>query len=647
MKKSLRKTFAIVGAICIVLLLFFNVLANIRAPERNMLRDNMTLLVYLAIVFYVVFFILTKLLDKRVISPIERINVQLQKVADGNPEERIHEDSSPEFVQLSGHINEMLDYMYNEWSAYSKALLARSEYSYFADLTDNIIHKPPMYKDPDMKLGRATVKYPISLDDYLENWHTKNNITPINEYFDLQSTNRDALLKRYENGERLLEYDYTLGDGHDFRRKTILLDENSEGHIIATTIISNIDEIRLREIEMNESVRAALKAAEEASSAKTNFLSRMSHDIRTPMNGIIGMTKIAQENIDDPARVKDCLDKITLSSSHLLTLINDILELSRIESGKLFLANEVTNLQDISKTCISVLESSTAGRNIETSVTFDDDDDNLYVYTDAIRMRQVILNIISNAVKYTPDGGRIDLIFRKENLDDTHVKEIVTVSDTGIGMSEEYIKHIFEPFSQEDESGARTKYAGTGLGMAIVKELMDMFGGTVEIDSAEGKGTTVTLTFPLQQAEKMESIEEELIEDEDVSLDGVKVLLVEDNELNREIAAEMLKEFGCEVVEAVDGQEAVDKYTVSEIGEFDIVFMDIMMPNLNGYEATNEIRSSVRSDAKTIPIVALSANAFAEDVEKSREAGMNEHLSKPIEPDRLLAVIKHMVHKQK
>ncbi|MCF0140898.1 MAG: response regulator [Mogibacterium sp.] len=183
--------------------------------------------------------------------------------------------------------------------------------------------------------------------------------------------------------------------------------------------------------------------------------------------------------------------------------------------------------------------------------------------------------------------------------------------------------------------------------MAIVKELMDMFGGTVEIDSAEGKGTTVTLTFPLQQAEKMESIEEELIEDEDVSLDGVKVLLVEDNELNREIAAEMLREFGCEVVEAVDGQEAVDKYTVSEIGEFDIVFMDIMMPNLNGYEATNEIRSSVRSDAKTIPIVALSANAFAEDVEKSREAGMNEHLSKPIEPDRLLAVIKHMVHKQK
>ncbi|MCF0146312.1 MAG: response regulator [Eubacterium sp.] len=612
----------------------------------GIVADNLRLLLYLLALIIIIFLVLSWYLDKKILSSINKINTSLQLISAGNIDTRVSVDSTPEFVQMSSYINEMVNHLHSEWSAYSKALMSRSEYSYFADLTDNVIRKAPIYKNGDQTLGRAKTDYPVCFDTYLDIWHNGYNITPIDSSFDLNTTYCNALLERYAKGERIVEYDFMMGENKDFRRKTILLDENHDGHIIATTIISNMDELRIRELEMKADLEAAYLEAKRANQAKSDFLSRMSHDIRTPMNGIIGMTKIAKEHQNDPARVRDCLSKIEMSSSHLLTLINDILELSRIESGKVVLANEPANLEDIYNTCISVLESSTADRKLDISV-------NVrpipypYVYTDSLRMRQVILNILSNSVKYTPDGRSVSLLIETEAVSEKQLISRITVSDTGIGMSEAFLKHIFEPFSQEDEFNARTTYKGTGLGMAIVKDMMDLFKGTIDITSEPDKGTTVVLTFPLERAEAPAASESSSSENpiEDVDLNGLHILLAEDNELNREIAEELLSESGLILTTAVDGQDAVDIFNASPVGTFACIFMDIMMPNLNGYEATMAIREMARPDAETIPIIAMTANAFAEDMAKSKAAGMNDHLSKPIEIDKVLLTLKKYVKK--
>lgn len=421
--------------------------------------------------------------------------------------------------------------------------------------------------------------------------------------------------------------------------------KNEAGKITSVLWMTRIiDDEKKKEIELKASLEKALKDAKRADAAKTDFLSRMSHDIRTPMNGIIGMTRLAKKSLDDREKLADCLKKISLSADHLLMLINDILELSRIESGKTVMARELANLDDIIDVCVSVMDSSVAGRNLKTDLVIDHAE-NPYVYTDALRMRQVIMNIISNAVKYTPDGGSIELSFNTEKIDENHIRAFICLKDTGIGMSKEFIGRIYEPFAQEDEHGARTKYKGTGLGMAIVKEMMELFGGEVSIESEQNKGTKVSLMFPLESAPAPVVTEtpEESRTAEETLLTNVKVLIVEDNELNREVARELLTEGGLILTFAVDGQDAVDKFRNSPVGEFDCILMDVMMPNMNGYEATNEIRSMNRSDAATVPIIALTANAFAEDIEKCREAGMNGHLSKPIEPEKVYETLRQFL----
>ncbi len=450
-------------------------------------------------------------------------------------------------------------------------------------------------------------------------------------------------------------FDYKLKDTDCFTREIknaklgwiryniLAYTRDSSNHVTKVLwLVQEIDKAKKQELEMSAALESALSDAKTANEAKTNFLSRMSHDIRTPMNGIIGMTKIARDHIDDKDKIADCLNKISISSDHLLSLINDILELSRIESGKVVLSKDLVDLNDIADVCLSVMQSSIVGRNIKIDVVYSKID-NRYVYTDALRMRQIIMNIISNAVKYTLDGGSIMLNFDNKVIDESHLLAIVSVKDSGIGMSETFLKHIFEPFSQEDEHGARTKYKGTGLGMAIVKEMMDLFGGTVEIRSEQNVGTCVTLSFPLELAKEV------LVEDEMMGeacavnhavLEGLNVLLVDDNELNREIAGELLSSFGMKITMACDGNEAVDIFSASEENEFGCILMDILMPNKDGYEATSEIRSMNRADARTVPILAMSANAFEEDIQKSKSFGMNDHLSKPIEIDSVVAAIK-------
>jgi CheY-like chemotaxis protein len=378
--------------------------------------------------------------------------------------------------------------------------------------------------------------------------------------------------------------------------------------------------------ESNVLLAAAAEKAESASIAKSEFLSRMSHDIRTPINAIMGMTGIAFKNIDNKERARDCLLKIESASQHLLSLINDVLDMSRIESGKITLLNEPFCLGTCLSNCVTIIEGQIASRELELVTDFGDFE-NTYVIGDELHLRQVFINILGNSVKFTPDGGKIFFIAEKYDSDGKNAFRFI-LKDTGIGMKPDFIPHLFEPFTQEN-GGSRTNYNGTGLGMAIVKQIVDMMGGTIAVESAINAGTTFYIIIPMEiDTEKRENPTEN---DGNFNLDGMKILLAEDNELNREIAVEILSEQGVNVTIAKDGKEAVELFERSEDYYFDAILMDIMMPIMDGLTATKIIRNCGKAGAEDIPIIAMTANAYNEDREKTREAGMDSHLSKPID----------------
>lgn len=388
----------------------------------------------------------------------------------------------------------------------------------------------------------------------------------------------------------------------------------------------------------------ALKEAQNANAAniaKTTFLNHMSHDIRTPMNAIVGFTDIAMKKKPDK-EVEDCLKKIRQSSEYLMTLINDVLDISRIESGKLEYKPVLVDLRDIVNTVLSIARGYTENRDLNFCVSREEFK-NPYVMADELRIREVLLNIISNAVKFTKDGGTIS--FAAENRpgnDEHHVIVRYRISDTGIGMSEEFQTKIFDEFSQEN-SGARTSYKGTGLGMAIAKQYVDLMGGKIEVSSRQGIGSTFTVEIPLLIAEHVRTEKEEKLR-KDMDLHGLHVLLAEDNDLNAELAVDLLEEKGMIVTRTADGKSALAQFCNTAPGTFDLILMDIMMPEMNGYETTKAIRNLPdRPDGKEIPIIAMTANAFAEDVQAALNAGMDDHVAKPVDMSILIAVItKHI-----
>lgn len=381
----------------------------------------------------------------------------------------------------------------------------------------------------------------------------------------------------------------------------------------------------------------ALRMAEEANRAKTIFLSNMSHDIRTPMNAIIGFTNIALKQEPKP-EVRECLEKIGESSEHLLTLINDVLDISRIESGKTQYTPAPVDITTVTDAVLDIINGFLVNRDLTFTVNRVRPE-NPFVLADTVRIREVLVNILSNAVKFTPDGGMIRFETDcRPGEDSRHIIIRYSVTDNGVGMSEEFLGHIFDEFSQED-NGARTQYKGTGLGMAITKQYVELMGGTITVQSKKGSGSVFTVELPMEltDAEKVRKQEPPVAK---ADLTGVRLLLAEDNDLNAEIAAVQLKECGMQVTRVADGQEAVDAFTSHPAGTFDIILMDIMMPQMNGYEATKAIRSlSNRPDGCSIPIIAMTANAFAEDVQASLDAGMNGHLSKPIVIDEVVKTI--------
>ena len=394
---------------------------------------------------------------------------------------------------------------------------------------------------------------------------------------------------------------------------------------------------RTKDKKINQKLEDAVHTAENANRAKTTFLNNMSHDIRTPMNAIIGFTNIALKQEPKP-EVRNCLNKISNSSEHLLTLINDVLDISRIESGKVKFAPIPVDIRTVADTVLGIMQGFLHDRSIVFRTNLEVPE-TPYVLADAVRIREVLVNILGNAVKFTEDGGSIEFdTSYHPGEDDRHMMVRYRISDTGVGMTEEFTEHIFDEFSQE-ESSARTQYKGTGLGMAITKRYVDLMSGTICVESEKGRGSTFIVEIPLELTDG-ENVQKQELPMAKADLSGVKVLLAEDNELNAEIAIVQLEELGIQVTRAADGKEAVKIFEENSPETFDLIFMDVMMPEMNGYEATAAIRAiKNRPDARRIPIIAMTANAFAEDVQASLDAGMNGHIAKPIVMDEVKKAI--------
>lgn len=662
---------------------------------------------------------------------------------------------------------------------YRIAIMANSICTYEFNLTRDLIGEDIIRIMPDgaqvSLLEAVGLTAPCRASEWFSRWAQFLDEDSKKAYRD--GANVEQLKRRYEQGEAEVDIEYWNVDFQAERRcvrqSFIMTREDETGDVMVMVVTKDITEQTRRQQEQTEALKEALLQAQHANNAKTTFLANMSHDIRTPMNAIIGFTTIAATHIDNQERVRDSLQKVLASSNHLLSLINDILDMSRIESGKVQIVEQECNISEIMHNLVNIIQPQVKAKQLSLFIdTFDVTNED--VVADAVKLNQVFVNLMSNAVKYTPAGGTISLrIKQKSSFHRGYGEYAFILTDTGIGMTPDFIKHIFEPFERE-ESTTRSGIQGTGLGMAITKNIVDMMGGTISIESEKGKGSTFTVELSLKLQDKegkgaeikeleglralvvdddcdacasvnemlqqigmhsewttsgheavyraklahengnsyhtfiidwqmveisgiettrkirkavgndvpiiiltaydWSDIEEEareagvtafcakplfmsdlknvllaanhLVEHEEKPAEwtksdfgGKRILLVEDNELNREIAQTILEETGFVVESAPDGTDAVDMMRRSEEGYYDAILMDVQMPVMNGYEATRTIRALPRKDAKTIPIIAMTANAMEDDKETALKSGMNAHLAKPIDVDKFITVL--------
>lgn len=460
----------------------------------------------------------------------------------------------------------------------------------------------------------------------------------------LKCLSRQNLLEHLRREQPLIAVEYRMmPDEKNQRawiRSTVVLAETTDDGSPrrAVYVAQDVTESKLKEEQDRHALQEACEAANRANAAKSDFMSRMSHDIRTPMNAIIGMTEIAVRHLDERERVLDCLEKITVSSKHLLSLINEVLDMSKIESGKIELSEEEVHLSELIDNLVTIIRPSVQKNNHELDVHITNVE-HYRVLGDPVRMQQIFMNILGNSVKYTPPGGRLSLEIREKPSDMSgYGCYEFEFCDNGIGMSQEFLDRLFEPFSREEDSRV-SKIEGTGLGMAIARNIARMMNGDIVVESESGKGSRFTVKLSLKRMDTIAS-DQEAVKDREQqkpqplskeALAKKRLLLVEDNELNREIAEELISQTGVAVDSAENGQEALERFGKMPENYYDMIFMDIQMPVMNGYEATAAIRKLSRADAAQIPIIAMTANAFAEDIRRSREAGMNEHLTKPLD----------------
>lgn len=439
-----------------------------------------------------------------------------------------------------------------------------------------------------------------------------------------------------------INYRQLINGTIQYYRIKILRTENWETDNEFMFGTSNVDELIRQQMEREMEQK---RKAEAASLAKSTFLFNMSHDIRTPMNAIKGFTELAERNIDDKDKVTEYLGKVKASSNHLLSLINDVLDMSRIESGKVIIDEVPANIRVETEKLLSMMEVTAKEKGI--SLEYDTSGlKDIFIYADTLHVTQIILNVLSNAIKYTKAGGSV--FYSIDQLPDstkTTASYCITVKDTGIGMSPDFQEHLFEEFARESNT-TKSGVEGTGLGMSIVKHLVDMMNGRIDVTSEQGKGTTIKLYMKFRIAD---TTPHAVAADRDTAekniLKGKRLLLVEDNEFNREIAREILEDEGITVEEAEDGAIAIEKVTSHTPDYYDFILMDIQLPNVDGYEATRTIRSLKNADYSSLPIIATTANAFEEDVKNALDAGMNGHLSKPIEIPKLIECLKQNLQK--
>ena len=415
------------------------------------------------------------------------------------------------------------------------------------------------------------------------------------------------------------------------------------GYLLGTCLLHSFV-VEDEKDEYREALKSALHAAEEASKAKSAFLSSMSHEIRTPMNAIIGINNIALNDPTTNDKTKEYLHKMGTSAQHLLEIINDILDMSRIESGKLSLKEDTFLFSNEINQVNTIISGQCNDKNLKYSYKSTGNVDGYYL-GDAMKLKQVLINILGNSVKFTAEGGSIDFEIEEVSENDISKTLKFIITDTGIGISSDYLPHIYDAFSQED-TASTSKYGSTGLGMPITKKIVEMMNGQIDVESEKGKGTTFTLIIAFNKSDKEDTssstYDSNLINSEttDEAFNGKRILIAEDVSINAEILAAILESKGMETDVAENGRIAVDLFTSHEPGYYMAVFMDMRMPEVDGLEAARLIRNSSHPDASSIPIIALTANAFDEDVQKSHDAGMNEHLSKPVEPDLIFKTLK-------
>lgn len=678
-------------------------------------------------------------------------------------------------VPLSEGVNEHLyETLEQERRQYRDALLKGSEYSFSFDISEGLVREMVITAHNKNLITSMGFSLPVDYDKFNEKFMEKNKIRLLDEKMS-GCFSCAGLVEKFKKGISNPEADYYNPIEDSYMRVSVFMHQNKENdHIHGLFIATDITETKKEQEEQKQALFAAYEAANYASAAKTSFLANMSHDIRTPMNGIIGMTAIAGAHLDDKERVADCLSKITVASKHLLGLLNEVLDMGKIESGKIELHDEEFSLPDLVDDLIAIVKPQIEAKHHEFFVSVRGIEHER-VIGDSQRIQQVFLNLLSNAVKYTPEGGRVQLIISEKPF---HRKDVgyyeIVFEDNGIGMSKEFLEHMFEPFTRADD-GRVAKIQGTGLGMTITKNIVQLMNGKINVKSEPDKGTkfTVTIFLKLQENEeisydKLVDLPILVVDDDEAScestcvmlndlgmlseyvlcgedavkrvvtrheaendffavildwkmpgMDGIAVtkeirrqvgndvpiiiisaydwsdievsaraaganaflskplfkskmvylfkeilgngkhlqslpalkeikkdnfsgkraLLVEDNELNAEIAGEILGMSGLEIEYAKDGKEALDKMIEAEPGYYDILFMDIQMPIMNGYEATRAIRNLPGDYPQKVPIIAMTANAFMEDVQACKAAGMNEHIAKPLDIDHLFNVL--------
>ena len=560
--------------------------------------------------------------------------------------EPFSDGSASEKQQLSRYYDQLRQSILENSGGYVDALLESAQEAYSVNLTNDRLEQ--VFFAPDGGFAEPDMQLPCSYTAFCRK-HSGSITEGTLESYRLADSS-EKLLARFKGGanEVTIEFCETGSDDNlQWLQKVVLMSQDSQYRIDTQdelpvvrgiVLIKNTSAFHEQEQAEKRRLEQALQTADSESKAKTEFMNRMSHDFRTPINGILGMLNIIGASDGDAAKTRQCLDKIQISANHLLDLVNDVLDMNKLSSGQAVLEQDEFDLLELADD----VESLVAAQMLESDISHEryrKDVQHTQLIGSDLRLRQIMLNLFSNAIKYNKPGGRVDTYITELSCNsDTALFEF-KIADTGIGMSEEFVsEHLFKPFTQE-QNGARTRYQGTGLGMSIVKTLIDAMGGTISVQSTPDAGTEITFTLPFKINDNVAAHPEraQAALQAKGSLSGKRVLLVEDNDLNMEIAEFYLDHAGAAVVKAWNGKEAVQTFASSKPGVISLVLMDLMMPVMDGYEATRAIRALDRPDASSVPIIAMTANAFDEDRKRSKAAGMNAHLAKPLDMQALLS----------